>query len=77
MSTNLKQSLGMSTVHEVIVARHCGMKVLGFSLITNICDTEYEDEGNEMDDLYEEVKSVADQRSEALKHFVTELVKKL
>ena len=34
----------MSTVHEVITARHCGVKVLAFSLITNLCETNDDDD---------------------------------
>ena len=36
----LKYISGMSTIPEVLVAVHCGMKVFGFSLITNECIVE-------------------------------------
>ncbi|MCQ2181856.1 MAG: purine-nucleoside phosphorylase [Bacteroidales bacterium] len=32
--------LGMSTIPEVIVARHCGIRVFGMSVVTNVSNTE-------------------------------------
>ncbi|KAF2902901.1 hypothetical protein ILUMI_03278 [Ignelater luminosus] len=64
-------AVGMSTVHEVITARHCGMTVLAFSLITNMCITDYNcyDEAN-----HEEVMDVGKMRQDVLKRFVARIV---
>lgn len=64
-------AVGMSTVHEVITARHCNMTVLAFSLITNECITEYDfhEEPN-----HEEVIDTGRQRQDILKNFVQKIV---
>ncbi|XP_053674482.1 purine nucleoside phosphorylase-like [Anopheles nili] len=37
-------AIGMSTVHEIITARHCGLTCFAFSLITNMCTMSYDEE---------------------------------
>ncbi|XP_043216450.1 purine nucleoside phosphorylase-like isoform X1 [Amphibalanus amphitrite] len=60
-------AVGMSTVAEVVVARHCGMRVFAFSLVTNKCIMEWDsdEEAN-----HEEVIAAANAR----KHHLQELV---
>lgn len=64
-------AIGMSTVHEVIIARHCDMKVFAFSLITNKCVTDYE---NQEEANHEEVMATGSNRREILMQFVTRMV---
>ncbi|KAM4881498.1 purine nucleoside phosphorylase [Thomomys bottae] len=60
-------AVGMSTVPEVIVARHCGLRVFGFSLITNkvIMDYENLEKAN-----HEEVLETGKQAAQKLEQFV-------
>ncbi|XP_017776147.1 PREDICTED: purine nucleoside phosphorylase isoform X2 [Nicrophorus vespilloides] len=64
-------AVGMSTVHEVITARHCDLTVLAFSLITNFCATNYE---NQSEANHEEVMDVGKMRQDTLATFVQNLV---
>ncbi|VVD04307.1 purine nucleoside phosphorylase-like isoform X1 [Leptidea sinapis] len=64
-------AVGMSTVHEVITARHCDLKVFGLSLITNECITSYEQD-NEAN--HEEVLDVGRMRQDVLRKYVARLV---
>ncbi|CAO1406379.1 unnamed protein product [Diamesa serratosioi] len=63
-------AVGMSTIHEVIIARHCDLKVFALSLITNRCETEYE--CNEQAN-HEEVMEIGAKKHLVLKEFVTRM----
>lgn len=66
-------AVGMSTVHEVVTAKHCDLTVFAFSLITNKCSTEYdssEDEAN-----HEEVVNVGRSRQKICAELMARMVK--
>ncbi|XP_017127739.1 purine nucleoside phosphorylase isoform X3 [Drosophila elegans] len=69
-------AVGMSTVHEVITARHCDMKVFAFSLITNKCATEYSDKKDE-EANHDEVMAVAKNRQKACCELVARLIREI
>lgn len=64
-------AVGMSTVPEVIVARHCGLQVFGFSLITNKVVMNYEslEKAN-----HEEVLEAGKQAAKKLEQFISNLI---
>lgn len=64
-------AVGMSTVPEVIVARHCGMKVFAFSLITNECITQYD---TDAEANHEEVIEVANKRKKDLQELAQRII---
>lgn len=59
---------GMSTVPEVIMANHLGMKVLGLSLVTNLAFVKHD---------HKEVLAAAQSKENQLKEFFTLLLKDL
>lgn len=67
-------SPGMSTVYEVIIARHCGMRVFALSLITNqaVMDYDSEEKAN-----HEEVLQTGKQRAEQLERLVSTMVTRI
>ncbi|XP_071613273.1 purine nucleoside phosphorylase isoform X1 [Heliangelus exortis] len=67
-------AVGMSTVPEVTVARHCGLRVLGLSLITNKVVLSYNSQEKAN---HEEVLHVSVVRAEALQKLVAHLLGKL
>ena len=57
--------VGMSTIPEVIVARHCGIKVFGMSVVTNMSNfLNLEKNFNDGDDVVKQADTAADRMAE-------------
>jgi len=67
-------TVGMSTVPEVIVAKHMGLRVLGISLVTNKCIMDYDT--NEAPN-HAEVLQVGRERSQCILNIVTKFIKQM
>lgn len=65
---------GMSTVPEVIVARHCGLRVFGFSLITNKVVMDY---NNLEKASHQEVLEAGKAAAQKLEQFVSILMESI
>ena len=65
-------AVGMSTVPEVIVARHCGMRVFGISIITDLGA-----EGKIVEVSHEEVQKAANAVQPLMAEIFREMVKRI
>ena len=64
-------AVGMSTVPEVIVARHCGIKVFGMSIITDLGI-----EGKPVEVSHEEVQEAANKAQPLMTEIMREIIKR-
>nr|CAH8869038.1 unnamed protein product [Trichobilharzia regenti]CAH8869042.1 unnamed protein product [Trichobilharzia regenti] len=62
---------GMSTVPEVLIARHCGMTVFAVSLVTNVCILDVESKAIAN---HEEVIAIAKKSADILQSWIKEII---
>ena len=67
-------AIGMSTTPEVIVARHCGIRVFGMSVITNKANTDnVESNHNDGEDVVRAADAAADRMTELFSELIASL----
>ena len=67
-------AVGMSTTPEVIVARHCGLRVFGMSVITNICNTDNVEKNlNDGEDVVRTADAAADRMTQLFTRLIASL----
>lgn len=66
--------VGMSTTHEAVVACHCGLKVLAFSIITDMVPLEFDAEEYSNHD---EIVKIANAKAKDAEKIVSEFLKKI
>lgn len=69
-------AVGMSTVHETIVARQCGLKVIGFSILTNVAVIDSESELDQTG-VHLEVLKASQLAASRLQTFITDAISEL
>lgn len=66
--------VGMSTIPEVIVAKHCGLRVFGMSVVTNLSNfLNIEKNLNDGDDVVKQANLVAEKMSELFTKMISSL----
>ncbi|KAI3383591.1 hypothetical protein SNEBB_007830 [Seison nebaliae] len=66
--------VGMSTIPEVIAARHCGLKIFGLSLVTNVVNTSWE---TVQDVTHKEVVTMGEKYAERVKNLVVKMIERM
>lgn len=64
-------AVGMSTVHEVTLAAHCGLRTLGIALITNKCLWDY---NITYEPVHEDVIRISELKASELQQLIFDFV---
>lgn len=63
--------LGMSIVHEVTLAAHCGFRTLGLALITNKCLSDYD---TTYEPVHEDVIRISELKAAEMQQLILDFV---